>query len=187
MTLEMRDPKRVSVIRRPVPLFLLVFLFLLFVSCNGFGLLVNSDNRMGLFGISTASVLLALLASLRDCWVHVEYTDADGQPAHAYFTDASALGWGKILGGPERMRDIIRRMLASAPAPDHHITAHPGPRREIDDGPKDILRICTHCGRPTRFRERDRGRVQECSSCGAYLDVPAVGEIDDLPEDEDET
>ena len=38
---------------------------------------------------------------------------------------------------------------------------------------------CWDCGQPLRFPARQRGNVQECPHCGAFVDVPGGEEFDD--------
>jgi hypothetical protein len=44
---------------------------------------------------------------------------------------------------------------------------------------------CEECGKSTVFPGKDRGTVQTCNGCGAYLDVPGADEEWDEAEAED--
>lgn len=53
---------------------------------------------------------------------------------------------------------------------------------------EDVVAICDECGEESVFPGKQRGTVQNCPHCEAYLDVPssALGGEEDIGEPEDE-
>lgn len=46
-------------------------------------------------------------------WVRIEYGDAAGAAATAFFADGSWLGWGGVLGGTRRLFEAVRHLARS--------------------------------------------------------------------------
>jgi hypothetical protein len=50
-----------------------------------------------------------------------------------------------------------------------------------------VQAVCEECGRPASFPAAQRGSVQACPHCGAYMDVVAEGEVGDWEGDDEES
>src|SRR5262249_4265530 len=55
--------------------------------------------------------------------------------------------------------------------------------RESASAPIDV--VCEECGEPNTFPGNQSGKVENCTHCGAYIDVPAEGEDWAAAESED--
>jgi hypothetical protein len=51
---------------------------------------------------------------------------------------------------------------------------HDRERADQAEGKGQVETTCEECGALNRFSLQQRGTVQECSECGAYIDVPEV-------------
>lgn len=61
-----------------------------------------------------------------------------------------------------------RKLLEEHFAEQRRAHAPAGPPEEV------FQAVCEECGKSTSFHREDCGKVQSCSHCGAYMDLPEV-------------
>jgi hypothetical protein len=133
------------------------------------------------------------------------YTAADNMEAHfvrealfgagieAYLTeDLSPVG-GWMFGlvpGIHKPQVWIERTDAQRARPileDFEQRAAELRARAADEQPTTPIEVvCEKCGKSTEFPASQRGSVQECAHCGAFVDVASDEEVDDWAEFEEE-
>jgi hypothetical protein len=74
-------------------------------------IIVNSvrDNlgRLWTFWVFLAFLNLCGLPAMLARWIRIAYVDEGGQPQEVFVTDGSWLGYGRLFGGSQRIRDAI--------------------------------------------------------------------------------
>jgi hypothetical protein len=162
--------KNVSIVRRPVAWFDLLLgnaAFFLWVSlgCASFYTL---DRPLGLVVTMIVINTVAVLMARRIKWVEVEYCDESGQVQLAYFSDGSSLGFGAGLGGTEEVYEALTVGLRKA---EERVTEAPLPVADSSQRREPGWVVCEECGSSSFFQAQQRGRVQICPHCNAYMDA----------------
>jgi hypothetical protein len=170
--LGMVEPKSIIIVRSSIPwnqlmLGVAPFMFLAaaaFVGSGDFSLVLQ------FLGLITVTLVIGAIAS-RGKWIEIAFLDETGQRQHAYFT----YGYSHLFDRGSAVEELcgqLSRIVFSKPGEqDGNEGAEPAPFWH-----GNIVRICDKCGNATVFKARDRGKVQRCETCGAYIDVPDIGE-----------
>jgi hypothetical protein len=173
--LEILAPKRISVVRGRILWKHLIVGFLPFLFLATLGVIVLQEWTSSFRLLVFTALTFAIGAHFnRVRWLEVEYTDYDGRSQHAYFTCGESRFFSRQFFAVEDLRQNVCRVVFASTAPERPEAA------PFWQG--NIVRICDNCGHENLFSSRERGRVHDCSNCGAYLDVPAAGEVDRDPE-----
>ena len=173
VSFEARSIRSVTIVERPIPwLSLLIengaLLFLFTGGFRSFAAIRNLAAPSLLVGAN--ALVLYKLAGIQ--WVDIEYVDEGEQIRHAYFSDGSTRGFGRGLGGADRLAELIRSGLRG-PSEDCQMDTKVLAAEQADkeDLEGSILVACESCSRKSIYPQACRGKVEKCSTCGQFVDV----------------
>lgn len=108
-SIECRQVQEVRLVRQAFPWlsFFLTNALMLAMVFGGMLTYLTPRNPATYVMFGFLNVLLILVMGPTK-WVEVVHQSAAGKPQRSYFADGSALGWGKLLGGTDRLYQQIK-------------------------------------------------------------------------------
>ncbi len=118
-----------------------------------------------------------------DAWAAMQHLDANG--IDAYVVENNAATGFSILGGIAGVHQPqVYVSKSDAPQANEHLKQYIELCKQRQANlPTKIEAVCEKCGETTLFSSSLDGTVQDCSHCGAYVEV---GEFEDFEFSEDE-